>query len=86
MAKLGFKSSFLGTLATGLEADWVVESMRKDGVMVEDCPRYSGHTCPNSVVLTNTVTGSRTIIHTNLGEQMFLIIHIRHQLWLCRIA
>ena len=86
MAKLGFKSSFLGTLATGLEADWVVDGMRKDGVMVEDCPRYSGHICPNSVVLTNKITGSRTIIHTNLGEQMLLAIHIRHQLWLFRIA
>ena len=73
MAQLGFKSTFFGTLAIGLEADWVVDGMRKDGVVVGDCPRYSGYPCPNSVVLTNSATGSRTIIHTNLGEKVFLI-------------
>merc|ERR1711892_788886 len=58
LAQLGFKSTFFGTLAIGLESDWV---------MVGDCPRYSGYPCPNSVVLINSATGSRTIIHTNLG-------------------
>jgi len=67
LAHLGFKPTYYGTLATGLEADWVVEGMREDGVIVGDCPRYSGYPCPNSVVITNSATGSRTIIHTNLG-------------------
>jgi len=67
LSRLGFKTSFYGSLATGLEADWVVEGMQEDGVIVEDCPRYSGYPCPNSVVITNSSTGSRTIIHTNLG-------------------
>ena len=29
--------------------------------------RYESHVCPNSVVITNVTSGSRTIIHTNLG-------------------
>ena len=31
------------------------------------CPQFQGHICPNSVVISNITTGSRTIIHTNLG-------------------
>ena len=54
----------------------MVDSMRKDGVLVGNCPRYSGYPCPNSVVLTNSTTGSRTIIHTNLGEQVFLFMSV----------
>ena len=29
--------------------------------------RYEGHVCPNSVVISNVTSGSRTIVHTNLG-------------------
>ena len=29
--------------------------------------RYEDHVCPNSVVISNVTSGSRTIIHTNLG-------------------
>ena len=69
LSHLGIRAAFLGTMAQGMEADWVLEGMVEDGVKVENCPRYSGYPCPNSVVITNTATGSRTIIHTNLGKQ-----------------
>ena len=46
----------------------VVEGMEGEGVQVSPwCPRHPGHACPNSVVLANASTGTRTIVHTNLG-------------------
>ena len=30
--------------------------------------RHEGHICPNSVVLASRSSGSRTIVHTNLGD------------------
>ena len=36
--------------------------------------RHEGHICPNSVVLASCATGSRTIVHTNLGPIIISII------------
>ena len=45
-----------------------MEGMEGEGVAVSPwCPRHPAHTCPNSVVLASAATGSRTIVHTNLG-------------------
>jgi len=70
LAELGFPTTFLGSLAGQGDADteFVLHGMEEDGVQVSSAsPRHSGHICPNSVVLTSSSTGSRTIVHTNLG-------------------
>ena len=57
LTKLGFKASFLGSLGGGLDTTWVVDAMKKDGVVVEKCPTYPEYPCPNSVVLSSKQTG-----------------------------
>jgi ketohexokinase len=32
-----------------------------------NCPKHFGHSTPNSYIILNSKTGSRTILHTNLG-------------------
>jgi len=50
------------------DTDFVLRGMEEDSVQVSPaCPRHEGHICPNSVVLASRSTGSRTIVHTNLG-------------------
>ena len=68
LSRLGFPASFLGTLADTPESEWMLQSMKNDGVTVENCPTYPDQITPNSVVITNKNTGSRTIIHTNMGN------------------
>merc|ERR1712037_1003947 len=70
LAELGFPATFLGSLAGQGDADtdFVLRGMEEDCVEVSPaCPRHEGHICPNSVVLASSATGSRTIVHTNLG-------------------
>ena len=67
LSYLGLRARYLGTFATSPESVWLRQGLQEDGVEVEGCPEYPGHTAPNSVVLSNITTGSRTIIHTNLG-------------------
>ena len=68
LAHLGLSSTFLGTFARDTDGQWLRQSLLEDGVEVgAECPEHCGQICPNSVVLSNTTTGSRTIIHTNLG-------------------
>jgi len=70
LAELGFPATFLGSLAGqgDVDTDFVLHGMEKDGVQVSlACPRHEGHICPNSVVLASSSSGSRTIVHTNLG-------------------
>ena len=67
LAHLGLSSTYLGTFARCEDTEWLRQGLLEDGVEVGECPEHSGYVCPNSVVLSNTTTGSRTIIHTNLG-------------------
>merc|ERR1712130_123892 len=70
LAELGFPATFIGSLAGQGDADtdFVLRGMKEDSVQVSPaCPRHEGHICPNSVVLASRSTGSRTIVHTNLG-------------------
>ena len=68
----------MGTFALSPETDWLRQGMVEDGVEIEGCPEYSGHTCPNSVVISNITTGSRTIIHTNLGLPELQLDHFKN--------
>jgi len=77
LANLGFNPVFLGTLTGPQQAEdqqeessetqFIRDNFKECGVKLERCPTYPGHICPNSVILLNSGTGSRTIIHTNLG-------------------
>ena len=79
LSHLGLSSTFLGTFARDLDGQWLRQSLLEDGVEVgADCPEHSGYVCPNSVVLSNTTTGSRTIIHTNLGLPELSLQHFKN--------
>ena len=67
LAHLGYNTQYLGTFADTPESEWICQSMIKDGVNVDGCPMYPDHVCPNSVVISNITSGTRTIVHTNLG-------------------
>ena len=67
LSHLGLRATFLGTFAACQDARWLRQSLLEDGVEAGGCPEHPDHVCPNSVVISNTTTGSRTIIHTNLG-------------------
>ena len=92
LAHLGLRSTYLGTFARCQDGQWLRQSLLEDGVEVgAGCPEHSGYTCPNSVVLSNTNTGSRTIIHTNLGLpelslQDFKNINLADFRWEVRLA
>ena len=49
------------------EGSWLLESLRRDGVSTAHCRQLPGEVCPNSVVISCPSSGSRTILHTNLG-------------------
>ena len=49
------------------EGSWLLESLRSDGVSTAHCRQLPGEVCPNSVVISCPSSGSRTILHTNLG-------------------
>ena len=68
LSHLGLSSTYLGTFARCEDSQWLRQGLLEDGVEVgAGCPEHSGYVCPDSVVLSNITTGSRTIIHTNLG-------------------
>ena len=83
LAHLGFQAEFLGTIAEGQvrvqmkvylmilfnvqEGSWLLESLRSDGVTTAHCRQLPAEVCPNSVVISCPSSGSRTILHTNLG-------------------
>ena len=78
LSYLGLRARYLGTFATSPESVWLRQGLQEDGVEVEGCPEYPGHTAPNSVALSNITTGSRTIIHTNLGLPELSLQHFKN--------
>ena len=49
------------------EGSWLLESLHRDGVSTAHCRQLPAEVCPNSVVISCPSSGSRTILHTNLG-------------------
>ena len=46
---------------------FIETDLTEHNVGFNHCPKYQGHKSPNSYIILNGNTGSRTILHTNLG-------------------
>ena len=66
LAEIGERVEYFGTLAADtLELAVIERDWKAVGIIAENCPRHAGFLCPNSSIIVNESTGSRTIIHTN---------------------
>ena len=48
------------------------------GIKHEQCPNHEHHKSPNSYIIVNAKTGTRTILHTNLGLPELNISNFKH--------
>ncbi|KAL8606589.1 hypothetical protein ACOMHN_009474 [Nucella lapillus] len=62
---LGAASEFFGTLAKGPYLQFLQTDLEDCGVVCQRCPVIGEGASPVSVIILNTSTGSRTILHTN---------------------
>ncbi|KAM4588618.1 ketohexokinase [Odontesthes bonariensis] len=65
LSLLGASCAFMGSLAAGPVADFIVEDFQKFGIDMSLVSEHAQCTSPASVVISNIRTGSRTILHTN---------------------
>ncbi|XP_072237432.1 ketohexokinase isoform X2 [Leuresthes tenuis] len=65
LSLLGAPCAFMGSLATGPMADFIVEDFQKFGIDTSLVSEHAQCTSPASVVISNIKTGSRTILHMN---------------------
>ncbi|XP_032404529.1 ketohexokinase isoform X3 [Xiphophorus hellerii] len=65
LSLLGAPCAFMGSLAAGPVADFVLEDFQKFGIDVSLVSEHAQCVSPASVVISNIRTGSRTILHTN---------------------
>ncbi|XP_063039911.1 ketohexokinase isoform X3 [Engraulis encrasicolus] len=65
LSLLGAPCAFMGSLAPGPVADFVLNDFQLYGIDISLLLRCPGCTFPASMVISNTTTGSRTILHMN---------------------
>ncbi|XP_027859932.1 ketohexokinase isoform X4 [Xiphophorus couchianus] len=65
LSLLGAPCAFMGSLAAGPVADFVLEDFQKFGIDVSLVSEHAQCVSPASVVISNIRTGSRTILHMN---------------------
>ncbi|XP_075869480.1 ketohexokinase isoform X3 [Nelusetta ayraudi] len=65
LALLGARTSFLGSLAGGPVADFILEDFQKFHIDVSLISEHAQCFLPASMVISNIHTGSRTILHMN---------------------
>ncbi|XP_067116930.1 ketohexokinase isoform X5 [Osmerus mordax] len=65
LALLGAPCAFLGSLAPGPVADFVLEDFQKYHIDISLLSDHAQCSFPASVVISNVTTGSRTILHMN---------------------
>ena len=46
---------------------FIESDLKSLGIKHDQCPKHEGHKSPNSYIIVNAKTGTRTILHTNLG-------------------
>lgn len=66
LVTLGIKAELLASLSLD-DCDFITRGLAKDNVAQDKCPRHPGQVSPNSVIIASRSSGSRTILHTNLG-------------------
>ena len=75
---LGEKCNYFGTLAKDtLETEVLKAKFLKNGVDISSCPEIEDCVCPNSFIIVNSKTGSRTIIHTNKNLPEVSLAHFK---------
>ena len=69
LSHLDIPCEFLGSLPTGSSPDtaFVEQDFQRHNIEYTNCSRHSGYLLPNSCIILNRETGSRTILHTNDG-------------------
>ncbi|KAM3620876.1 uncharacterized protein V6R79_003182 [Siganus canaliculatus] len=65
LSLLGESSAFMGSLAAGPVADFILEDFQKFHIDVSLASEHAQCVLPASVVISNSSTGSRTILHMN---------------------
>ncbi|KAM9361213.1 ketohexokinase isoform 1-T1 [Symphorus nematophorus] len=65
LSLLGESSAFMGSLAAGPVADFILEDFQKFHIDVSLVTEHAQCVLPASVVISNISTGSRTILHMN---------------------
>ncbi|KAM4583431.1 ketohexokinase isoform 1-T1 [Fundulus diaphanus] len=65
LSLLGAPCAFMGSLAAGPVADFILEDFQKFSIDVSLVSEYAECISPASVVISNISTGSRTILHMN---------------------
>ena len=70
LSRLGFACEFMGSLTndkSSPDQKFVEDDFLRHGIVYDKCPRHDGHSLPNSCIILNQETGSRTILHNNDG-------------------
>ncbi|KAM9717204.1 ketohexokinase isoform 3-T3 [Menidia menidia] len=65
LSLLGARCAFMGSLAAGPVADFILHNFQKFGIDASLVTEHAQCTSPASVVISNIRTGSRTILHRN---------------------
>ena len=69
LSHLNVPCEFLGSLPSDSTPDltFVEEDFKSHQITYANCPRHKGYLLPNSCIISNSLSGSRTILHTNDG-------------------
>ena len=88
LSHLNIPCEFMGSLTkeTSPDSNFVEDDFQSHNIIYDMCPRHSGHLLPNSSIILNHETGSRTILHTNDGlpeltVNDFYHIDLQHYSW-----
>ena len=89
LSHLNVPCEFLGSMASDSspELTFVEEDFTLHKIPFAKYPRYQGYLLPNSNVILNIVSGSRTNLHTNDGfpelcTEKLSLINIQHYNWI----
>ncbi|KAM4741805.1 ketohexokinase isoform 1-T2 [Anableps anableps] len=87
LSLLGAPCAFMGSLAAGPVADFILEDFQKFGIDVSLVSEHAQCISPASVVISNISTGSRTILHMNrdlpdVTEEDFSRINLDQFKWI----
>ncbi|XP_063039910.1 ketohexokinase isoform X2 [Engraulis encrasicolus] len=87
LSLLGAPCAFMGSLAPGPVADFVLNDFQLYGIDISLLLRCPGCTFPASMVISNTTTGSRTILHMNrnlpdVSAEDFCKVDLRQYKWI----
>lgn len=63
LQQLGHLCTLLNTFAADSQGEWLRQQLEQQGIKISYSPILAGYQTPNSVILLNQQSGSRTIIH-----------------------